>query len=261
MRIAVVGSGYVGLVTGTCFADLGHEVVLVDNDEEKVAALRNGEVPIHENFLPEPMRQRDAQNTGRADFTVPANRLNATFFNAIRWQKRAPGSPNDGGLNTSTMLFYDGVGPNGASLVVGGYHWPKGVQGMDRQTGKFFWAGNPDGGESIGANSAAFSPDGLTVYISNDNTPHPQMAFSAAFGPDVYWHNGADANATLLGAWSPKVAPDGRIFSHGWCSEIGALTDDGLALRQTWFADPSLDNCRNNPALLVDGPGGLVGSS
>ena len=53
MRIAVVGSGYVGLVTGACFADLGHEVVLVDNDEQKIAALRNGEVPIHERFLPE----------------------------------------------------------------------------------------------------------------------------------------------------------------------------------------------------------------
>src|ERR1700716_793111 len=53
MRIAVVGSGYVGLVTGACLADLGHEVVLVDNDEKKIAALRNGEVPIHERFLPE----------------------------------------------------------------------------------------------------------------------------------------------------------------------------------------------------------------
>src|SRR3984957_16669010 len=53
MRIAVVGSGYVGLVTGACFADLGHQVVLVDNDEKKLAALRNGEVPIHEQFLPE----------------------------------------------------------------------------------------------------------------------------------------------------------------------------------------------------------------
>jgi hypothetical protein len=42
MRIAVVGSGYVGLVTGACFADLGHEVVLVDNDEKKLAALRDG---------------------------------------------------------------------------------------------------------------------------------------------------------------------------------------------------------------------------
>ena len=53
MRIAVVGSGYVGLVTGTCFADLGHEVVLVDNDEKKLEALRTGDVPIHEKFLPE----------------------------------------------------------------------------------------------------------------------------------------------------------------------------------------------------------------
>jgi UDPglucose 6-dehydrogenase len=53
MRIAVVGSGYVGLVTGTCFADLGHEVALVDSDEEKLAALRGGGVPIHERFLPE----------------------------------------------------------------------------------------------------------------------------------------------------------------------------------------------------------------
>lgn len=53
MRIAVVGSGYVGLVTGVCFADLGHQVVLVDNDEKKIAALRSGEVPIHEHFLPE----------------------------------------------------------------------------------------------------------------------------------------------------------------------------------------------------------------
>jgi UDPglucose 6-dehydrogenase len=62
MRIAVVGSGYVGLVTGVCFADLGHEVLLVDNDEKKLAALRNGEVPIHEKFLPELL----ARHRGRA---------------------------------------------------------------------------------------------------------------------------------------------------------------------------------------------------
>src|ERR1700678_4540385 len=53
MRIAVVGSGYVGLVTGACFADLGHEVVLVDNDEKKLALLKDGEVLIHEGVLPE----------------------------------------------------------------------------------------------------------------------------------------------------------------------------------------------------------------
>jgi UDPglucose 6-dehydrogenase len=53
MRIGVVGSGYVGLVAGACFAELGHEVVLVDNDERKLAALQRGECPIHEKFLPE----------------------------------------------------------------------------------------------------------------------------------------------------------------------------------------------------------------
>ncbi len=39
MRVAVVGSGYVGLVAGACFADLGHDVILVDNDQQKLAAL------------------------------------------------------------------------------------------------------------------------------------------------------------------------------------------------------------------------------
>ncbi len=53
MHIAVVGSGYVGLVAAACFAELGHEVVSIDNDVAKIEALQRGEVPIHEEFLPE----------------------------------------------------------------------------------------------------------------------------------------------------------------------------------------------------------------
>jgi UDPglucose 6-dehydrogenase len=53
MRISVIGSGYVGLVTGLCFAELGHEVSLYDNDASKQAALRQGISPIHEKFVPE----------------------------------------------------------------------------------------------------------------------------------------------------------------------------------------------------------------
>jgi len=53
MRIAVIGSGYVGLVTGVCFAELGHEVSLFDNDPAKQAALRQGLSPIHEKYVPE----------------------------------------------------------------------------------------------------------------------------------------------------------------------------------------------------------------
>jgi UDPglucose 6-dehydrogenase len=51
MRIAMVGAGYVGLVSGACFSDFGHHVVCVDNDEQKVAALRRGEIPIYEPGL------------------------------------------------------------------------------------------------------------------------------------------------------------------------------------------------------------------
>ena len=53
MRIAVIGSGYVGLVAGVCFAELGHDVSLFDNDPEKQAELRDGLSPIHEKFVPE----------------------------------------------------------------------------------------------------------------------------------------------------------------------------------------------------------------
>ncbi|HEY0162899.1 MAG TPA: UDP-glucose/GDP-mannose dehydrogenase family protein [Edaphobacter sp.] len=51
--IAVVGSGYVGLVAAVCFAEMGHQVICVDNDERKVAALQAGDTLIHEQYLPE----------------------------------------------------------------------------------------------------------------------------------------------------------------------------------------------------------------
>ncbi len=51
MKIAIIGSGYVGLVTGACFAEVGHEVICIDNDERKVKALRRGRIPIYEPGL------------------------------------------------------------------------------------------------------------------------------------------------------------------------------------------------------------------
>ncbi len=51
MNLAIIGTGYVGLTTGTCFAEVGHRVICVDNDSNKVAALREGRVPIYEPDL------------------------------------------------------------------------------------------------------------------------------------------------------------------------------------------------------------------
>jgi UDPglucose 6-dehydrogenase len=67
MRIAMVGTGYVGLVSGVCLSDFGHEVVCVDRDAAKVARLRAGEVPIYEPGLDALMARNMAE--GRLSFT------------------------------------------------------------------------------------------------------------------------------------------------------------------------------------------------
>src|ERR1700677_2384232 len=51
MRVAMIGAGYVGLVSGACFADFGHDVICIDKDAKKVAALNSGEIPIFEPGL------------------------------------------------------------------------------------------------------------------------------------------------------------------------------------------------------------------
>ena len=65
-RIAIFGAGYVGLVTGACLADLGHEVSVRDVVPEKIDALRRGEVPIYEPGLEELL----ARSTERLQFTL-----------------------------------------------------------------------------------------------------------------------------------------------------------------------------------------------
>src|SRR6266851_703374 len=83
MRIAVVGSGYVGLVAGACFADLGHDVILVDNDERKLTALKNGEVPIHEKFLPELLGRHRGHRLQFSDDLQEAVRASSVIFVAV----------------------------------------------------------------------------------------------------------------------------------------------------------------------------------
>src|SRR5436309_15952703 len=83
MQIAVIGSGYVGLVAGACFADLGHDVVVVDNDQAKLSALSRGEVPIHENFLPELLHRHRGTRLKFSDDLDSSVRASAAIFIAV----------------------------------------------------------------------------------------------------------------------------------------------------------------------------------
>ncbi len=68
MRITMIGSGYVGLVSGACFADFGHEVICVDKDESKIARLLDGKMPIYEPGLDELVSRN--VSAGRLKFTT-----------------------------------------------------------------------------------------------------------------------------------------------------------------------------------------------
>jgi UDPglucose 6-dehydrogenase len=81
VSIAVVGSGYVGLVAAVCFAEIGHSVICVDNDERKVATLRAGELPIHEDFLAELLaRHRNTRLQFTTDLPSAAREAEAIFI-------------------------------------------------------------------------------------------------------------------------------------------------------------------------------------
>jgi UDPglucose 6-dehydrogenase len=71
MKVGIFGAGWVGLVTGACLADLGHDVVIRDVVPEKVAALREGKVPFHEEDVPELLKR----NRDRLAFTLDAGEV------------------------------------------------------------------------------------------------------------------------------------------------------------------------------------------
>src|SRR6516164_6525004 len=68
MKLTIIGTGYVGLVTGTCFAEVGHQVICVDNDPAKVKVLQQGGIPIYEPGLEEMVKRNTSE--GRLRFTT-----------------------------------------------------------------------------------------------------------------------------------------------------------------------------------------------
>ena len=89
MNIAIVGTGYVGLVSGTCFAEMGANVTCVDVNEEKIQSLLNGLIPIYEPGLDEMVLRNHRE--GRLSFTTDL----ASCLNEVEIVFSAVGTPPD----------------------------------------------------------------------------------------------------------------------------------------------------------------------
>jgi UDPglucose 6-dehydrogenase len=103
MKIAMVGSGYVGLVSGACLADVGHEVVCIDKDAGKIERLENGIMPIYEPGLAELVARNVAE--GRLSFTTDL----PSALRGARAAFIAVGTPSRHGDGHADLVFVRAV--------------------------------------------------------------------------------------------------------------------------------------------------------
>ncbi|OLE67498.1 MAG: UDP-glucose 6-dehydrogenase [Acidobacteria bacterium 13_1_20CM_2_68_7] len=131
MNIAVVGTGYVGLVTGACFAEFGVSVIAVDKDESKIAVLREGQVPIYEPGLEEIVRRN--MREGRLSFSTD---LKAAVEKSLVILIAVGTPPGDGGAADLSFVREVALGiaryMNGYKVVVTKSTVPMGTGAMIR---------------------------------------------------------------------------------------------------------------------------------
>jgi len=116
MRITIIGTGYVGLISGACFADFGHRVTCVDKDGDKVAGLSRGEIPIFEPGLDALVAANIG--AGRLDFTsdvaTAVADVDAVFIAVGTPSRRGDGHAAQGSafrqVPTATMVLFRGFG-------------------------------------------------------------------------------------------------------------------------------------------------------
>ncbi|MGQ9681864.1 MAG: UDP-glucose dehydrogenase family protein [Anaerolineae bacterium] len=149
--ICVIGAGYVGLVTGTCFADLGNRVICLDIDESKIERLKNGVLPIYEPGLEELVRRNSAG--GRLSFTTSYQEALAEaefVFIAVDTPSGTEGeadlrSVRAAARSIAACLDHPMVIVNKSTVPIGTGDWVADIINRHRQNGVDFWVvSNPE---------------------------------------------------------------------------------------------------------------------
>lgn len=104
MKISIVGTGYVGLVAGVCFADVGHEVICVDNNEDKIKRLKDGQIPIYEPGLGDILKNCHTRIEFTTDIAKAVQACSVNFI-AVGTPEKADGNADLG----PTMQVIDSI--------------------------------------------------------------------------------------------------------------------------------------------------------
>ncbi|MBN2432869.1 MAG: UDP-glucose/GDP-mannose dehydrogenase family protein [Acidobacteria bacterium] len=208
MKIAVFGIGYVGLVTGTCFAETGHDVICVDIDQEKISGLLRGECPIYEPGL-EPMIQRNME-AHRLRFTDDARQaVEESLFLFI-----AVGTPpgEDGSADLKYVLkVAETIGEymNGYKIIINKSTVPVGTADKVRKTiqrmttHEFDVVSNPEFLKEGSAVSDCMMPERIIIGADNVRTAELLKAMYAPFvrtGNPIYVMDVRSAETTKYAA-------------------------------------------------------------
>jgi len=181
-RIAVIGTGYVGLVSGACFAYLGHEVIGLDIDEEKIERLKKGEVPIYEPGLDKILAS--ALEAGRIEFTTDysyAVRNSDFIFIAVGTPSRPDGSADLSYVKSAYRSIAENIGSgdyrvivNKSTVPVGTGRWAKEFiskilteRGIEEPEKRFDVVSNPEFLREGKAVEDFMNPDRVVVGADN----------------------------------------------------------------------------------------------
>ncbi|MFA7562666.1 MAG: UDP-glucose/GDP-mannose dehydrogenase family protein [Methanoculleus sp.] len=181
MKISIIGCGYVGAVTGACFAALGHEIVFVDLDPDKIAAITAGKSPIYEPGLDELLQENASTVTATGDLADAVCRTEATFI--------CVGTPSqqDGSIDLAHVRSVAaGIGRvlkdklDGHTVIVKSTVLPGTTEGvvlpiLEAESGKqafvdFGLASNPEFLREGSALSDFFTPDRIVIGVSDDRS-------------------------------------------------------------------------------------------
>jgi UDPglucose 6-dehydrogenase len=186
MKIAVVGTGYVGLVAGVCFAESGNDVVCVDNDAAKVRGLSKGKVPIYEPGLEELLRRNRAE--GRLTFTTAlpkAVRDSSIIFIAVGTPQGEDGSADL--QHVLTVAKDVAKAMNGYKVIVDKSTVPVGTAARVREvirretTHPFSVVSNPEFLKQGAAIEDFMKPDRVVIGAEDDRAKEMMLELYAPF--------------------------------------------------------------------------------